>query len=84
MFEGKAVDWGDRKEAYMLFKGLDKHKRIWFLKWCCRQVSKEGVETRLTSTTGDTNELWWDLMTLCYTHGLEIQTVGEKLIELRR
>lgn len=80
------TDWGDRRELYFLMKRMDKRERVWFLRWACSKVNKEGsaVETRVTESSGELNEVWWDIMNLVYSFGVSIEEMGAKAVDIVR
>lgn len=86
MFTDKPIrlEFDDRRELYRLIDRLEKRDRIAFLNWACKQVSKPDMETRVTSQSGETEEVFWDAMNLSFTWGLPIAVMGERLIRMCR
>jgi hypothetical protein len=82
--DGKPIrlDWDERREVYRLIDRLDKRDRIGFLKWACARVSKPGATTFVEKTSGETQEVFWDALTLAFSYGLSLTEMGEYLIRM--
>ena len=73
----------DRKEIYnMLNNYMKENERRLFLEWCCSMCGKMGTVLRPgKSSIYDSKEVYWQLMLLAYTHGLNLDNATAELIK---
>ena len=70
-----------RKHLWLGLKRLPPPRRIAFLHWACKQVRGPDriAEVRVTKSEGHHGEVYWDLMSLAASHGLDLGRTCEKL-----
>lgn len=71
----QSLDRDDRKELYYLLDKLNKHQRIVFLQGQCRKNVKAGIGATVTQSTGETKEVWGDLLGLAGVYGADMKKV---------
>lgn len=69
-----------RREVWRLLGHLTPEVRIKFLSSCCEMVSTSGVREGVTESDGTVNSVFWDLQTLCFSRGLNLDDIGVKLV----
>jgi hypothetical protein len=72
----------ERREIWRLLKHLSPAKRIEWLKWCCQQVSQGAVQTKVIESKGGHEEVFWDGLSLKAVHGLSLETMGLRLLDM--
>lgn len=75
-------DCGDRKAIRRMLVELPVNRRLEWLQWCCRQVSKHDVTTYIEKNSGSVEEIWSDWMMLCYGSRLTIRASGDRLHDM--
>lgn len=78
-----SFDRDERKELYLLLGRLDRRERLQFLAWCCQQV-KGPLGVQVTSSSGETKDVWGDLVSLAGVYGFSLRTALEKLADVIR
>ena len=78
------LDRDERKELYILLGRLDKRQRLKFLNWACSRVSRGHLHTKVTSSSGESLDVWGDLINLAGVHGLDLREATNKLAEIVR
>ncbi len=78
------LDRDERKELYLLVARMEKPARMRLLRWGCDRVSHSGVETRVTSTSGEAMDVWGDLLSLAGVHGLDLRHALAQAAEIGR
>lgn len=81
---GAANDFAriDKEESQAVRKLIDRlppRERIAFLLWCCEQVSRPGNQIIVTSSTGETWEVYGDWINLCAHLGLNWRRARDEL-----
>lgn len=82
--QGILPEFDERREIGRLLKHLSPARRIDWLKWCCRQVSKPAAETTVIQNDGTVSAVFWDAMSLFWGSGLTMQRAGEQLVKMVR
>jgi len=84
MSEALLWTFDERREIWKLLNRLDKRDRISFLKAMCQKVSKPGMQTFVEQQSGETNDIYWDLMRLCCEWDITLTEIGEYLVRVVR
>lgn len=77
----------DRKEIYNILQNhMDERLRCQFLIWCCRQVSTDlsKVLRPGIKSTWHPKEVYWQIMSLSFMHGLNLDLATKKIEEVAR
>lgn len=74
----------ERREVWRLLGHLGPADRIKFLQDCCARVSSGNVTEKVIESDGSVNTVYWDLQTLCFSRGLNLNDVGERLVRFVR
>jgi hypothetical protein len=75
-------EFDERREIWRLLTRAPKETRIRWLKWCCKQVSGGGVETRVLESSGEAGEVYHEALSLVVGSTLDVHRAGEKLVEM--
>jgi hypothetical protein len=73
-------EFDERREIHRLLSYLDPPHRINLLGRCCQMVSTEGVQTRVTESSGSVGDVWHDIMLLAFDRGLRLEVIGKHLV----
>lgn len=77
----------DKKQIYFTIKNhMDERLRKEFLIWCCKQVSTELCNTLRPgiNSTYHEKEVFWQIMSLAFMHGLDLDLVAQKIEKVAR
>lgn len=77
----------DKKEIYnMLENYLDERQRESLLKWACLEVNTEfhKVLRPGKKSTWHPKEVYWQVMSLAFMHGLSLEKVANKITEIAK
>jgi hypothetical protein len=70
-----------RREIWRLLQHLDARTRLRFLQSCCDMFSTATVKTTVDKDNdGSVNAVYWDLQSLMFDRGGNIEQIGEKLV----
>lgn len=77
-------DLDSRREIFRILQLLDPIQSIDFLHWCAArsfilQPDGSRVQFVVTHSTGETSEVYWDLMQLIVHHGIDLATMLREL-----
>lgn len=78
------LELDDRRELWVLLDRLEPRKRILWLEWCCRQVSRPGMVVEVISSDGTVEDVFADAMTILNQNGLSLEVAGGKLVQMVR
>ena len=79
---GIVPEFDERREIHRLLKHLTAERRLAWLQWCCKQVSKPAAETKVIESDGSVQAVFWDAMTLFWGSSLSMTTAGQQLVEM--